>query len=101
MAVSDLSNFVPLGAHAQRNDLNAVRTLTPAAGVAADVLMIQCQTKDVRFTLDGSNPSATVGLLIKAGDPPLIIRTSSVKVIEVAATAVLDYQWGRSVGLTV
>ncbi len=59
--------------------------------------MIQALTQNVRFTLDGTNPTATSGLQIKAGDPPMIIPVGAsaiLKVIQETATASLQFQWG-------
>ena len=54
--------------------------------------------QNVRYTLDGTTPTASKGFLLKAGDPPVIIPITSgmlVKVIEEAASADLQYQWGK------
>jgi hypothetical protein len=99
--ISDLSNFIPVGAHAQRNDLSAVKTITPVAGLNADVVMLQCQTQNVRFTLDGTDPTTSKGFLLKAGDPPILVRPATLKAIEVTTTAVMDTQWGRATGLNI
>jgi hypothetical protein len=88
--------FDPSGAHTQNATLNAAVTLTPPNANSRSLLM-QCTGQNVRFTLDvtGTTPTATVGFLLYAGEPPLLVRVSStVKVIEVAATATLIYQWG-------
>lgn len=90
--------FVRLGAHVSvtDNSLNSVATLAPATG--ATKLLIQALTQNVRYTLDGTTPSATVGFQLKAGDPPLLIPLSAgvtVKVIEETASAVIQYQWGK------
>jgi len=58
-------------------------------------MLMQCTGQNVRFTLDGTTPEATVGFLLYVGQPPLLVRVSgTVKVIEEAATATLIYQWG-------
>jgi hypothetical protein len=93
------NNFYPVGAHTKDTAVNTVKTLTPPSG--ANCLLLQTTTKDVRYTLDGSVPDATTGFLLSAGEPILLMvnpgETVKVpKVIEVAASAVLQYQWGKS-----
>ena len=89
--------FTPVGAHGSISDssLSDAAALNRPAGTTK--LLIQAFDQNVRFTLDGSEPAAAVGFQLKAGDPPLQIPMSAgvtVKVIEEAASAVLQYQWG-------
>ena len=93
--------FNPLCPHQQRVDMSSVRTLTPAPTGTATKLMMQAHTQNVRYTLDGTDPMATgtaVGFILVADDPPVVIDLSAntvVKVLEAAATAELQYQWGE------
>jgi hypothetical protein len=96
---SDQSNLLPLaivGAHVQNTDLDAVVEITVPAGACQ--WLVQCQTKDVRFTLDGSTAAtAAIGFLLKADAPPVIIPVvpaQVIHVIEVATSSKLDYQFG-------
>lgn len=87
--------FNPLGAHNDGLAISAAQTLTPAAG--ATKLLIQALDQNVRYTLDGTTPTATKGFQLKAGDPPITLPIggdTTVKVIQEQATAVLQYQWG-------
>lgn len=82
-----------LATHVSRNAATATE-LEPPEG--AKRLMIQALTQNVRYTLDGTTPTASVGFQLKAGDPPRIIPLSSettVKVIQEIATASIQYQW--------
>ena len=91
----DEFTFTPVGAHVDGPDVSSAVTLTPPAG--ATKLLIQALTQNVRFTLDGTAPEAAKGFQLKAGDPPIMIpigRFTVIKVIEEAATADLQYQWG-------
>lgn len=94
--VDDLQ-FQPAGANTHVDGLaisSATVISNPNGGTK---LLIQALTQNVRFTLDGSNPTATRGFQLKAGDPPVVIPVSAttvVTVIEEAATADLQYQWG-------
>jgi len=87
--------FKPLGAHSSGLDVSSAVTLSVPSG--ATQLLIQVFTQNLRITLDGTTPTSTTGFQIKAGDPPIIIPVSwpiTVKVIQEAATASLQYQFG-------
>ena len=93
--MSDLLRFDPIGSHTDGTEISSATTLTPADG--ATKLLIQALDQNVRFTLDGTTPTASTGFQLVAGDPPVMIWVAgaTVKVIEEAATADLQYQWGR------
>lgn len=96
--MSKPSAFIPIGAHNASPPANwtVARTLTRATN--ATKLRIQALTQNVRYTLDGTAPTASLGFQIKAGDPPIEIPVPSaatIKVIEETATASVQYQWGR------
>jgi len=82
------------GSHAQDATISAATTLTQPAG--ANAILIQAFAQNVRYTLDGTTPTATLGFRIAAGDEKLIPVPASgmtVKVIEETASASIDYQW--------
>lgn len=84
----------PVDAHSSGADISSATPLTPPAG--ATKLLIQAITQNVRYTLDGTTPTASVGFQLKAGDPPVVIpvgEDTGVKVIQETATASLQYQW--------
>ena len=88
--------FTPIGAHTSQNNLSTARTLTPP-NPSATKLLVQCITQNVRYTLDGTTPTATLGFRLVAGDSPYIIPVAvgnTVKFIEETATAVLQSQFG-------
>jgi len=89
-------SFVPLGSHVANTTISSATELVPAAG--ATKLLIQALTQNVRYTIDGTDPTGAIGFLITANDPPGIIYLGSdmtLKVIEETATASLQYQWGK------
>ncbi len=95
LGIVDLAGFAPVGAHTSNNSLGTVVTLTPPAG--ADQIYMQAITQNIRYTLDGTAATTTLGFQLKAGDPPRLISlgaTQTIKVIEETATAVLQFQWG-------
>jgi len=95
MAAIDEVTFFPLGAHSDGLAISTAQTLMPPG--SASKLLIQALTQNVRYTLDGTTPTSSLGFQLKAGDPPLVLPINAavtVKVIEEAATADLEYQWG-------
>lgn len=92
----DIWFFEPVGAHVDGPTLTSAVTLTPPTG--ATKIMLQALTQNVRFTLDGTTPTASLGFQLKAGDPAVIVQIGNdvtLKVIEETATADLQYQWGK------
>jgi hypothetical protein len=95
-----IHDFYPVGAHVENGSLGSAVELTPPSN--ATRIMMQAFTQNVRFTLDGSTPDANTGFQLKAADPPIVIPVNPgtagphIQVIQEAATAVLQYQWGRS-----
>lgn len=87
--------FVPKGDHSSGAAIATALTLTPPEG--ASQIMIQVLTQNARYTMDGTVPTASLGFQMKAGDPPIILHVAYgevVKIIQEAATASLQYQWG-------
>lgn len=87
--------LVPVGAHGTNTNIAAAFTLTPPAG--AYRLVIQALGQNVRYTLDGTAPTATVGFVLAAGDTALIQLGArmTIRVIQEAAGAAIAYQWGE------
>ena len=88
-------HFNPIGAHS--DGLNIAAVVELAAPDGANKIMFQALDQNVRFTLDGTDPTAALGFQFNAGDPPVIMVIESratIKFIEEAATADLQYQWG-------
>ena len=84
--------YAPVGAHTELAASSAQTITTPTG---ARRLLIQALSQNVRFTLDGTVPTATKGFQLKAGDPPVIIPVGpnvTVKVIQETATAEIEYQ---------
>lgn len=88
-------SFRPLGSHNSGATISSATTLTPTAG--ATKLLIQALTQNVRFTLDGTVPTASLGFQILAAAAPIVVPIDSatvIKVIQETATASLQYQFG-------
>ena len=90
-----LRAFNPVFTHSQNSSLSSAVTLVPETG--SNKLLIQAFTNNVRYTLDGTTPTASLGFVLTAGDAPLVIPIGSatiVKVIEETASASIDFQFG-------
>ncbi len=85
--------YAPVGSHSSGASIAEATTLTKPEG--ASQIIIQALTQNVRFTLDATTPTTTVGFQLLAGNPPSIIAVpgTGIKVIQEAATASLQYQW--------
>jgi hypothetical protein len=77
----------------QITGLSAVKTLTPPAG--SRYALIGCTTQNVRWRMDGTDPTATVGNLLIAGANPELFdgNLAAMEFIEAAASAVLNVQY--------
>lgn len=94
--VATEDTFIPVGAHSDGLAINAAVALTVPAG--ATKIRIQALTQNVRYTLDGTTPTASKGFQLKSGDPAIVLPirgTTTLTVIEEAATADLQYQFGQ------
>lgn len=93
-----IAPFNPLGDHESRI-LDTATVYSPGDQPKnAMFILVQAITANIRFTLDGSDPTATVGFQIVAGDPAVIIplaKNTVLNFIAEAANAVLQYQWGE------
>ena len=87
--------FNPKGAHGRETSLTAAFAPTVPAG--ATMCVVQALAQNVRFTLDGTPPTAVVGFQIVAGDVERILPVDTRTVltfIQETAGAELQYQFG-------
>lgn len=88
-------SFDVIGAHTSSATLSSAFTITVTS--AANKLLLQAITQNVRFTLDGTVPTSTLGFQLKADGTILeipVVNGQAVKVIEETASAVIQYQLG-------
>ncbi|MBI1296672.1 hypothetical protein GC175_17085 [bacterium] len=88
-------HFTPVGTHQTDDTVSAATTLTPPNG--ANSVLLQALNQNVRYTLNGTTPTATTGFRLTAGRDPVIVpmtEQTMLRVIEEVAGAVLQYQWG-------
>jgi len=91
-----LDPFEPVGNHISTTCATAHSPVFPAEG--ATKILVQAITQNIRYTLDGTTPTAAIGFQIVAGDPPVIIRVGPncyPQFFQEAAGAVLQYQLGK------
>lgn len=92
----DVLPFLPVEGHQTNATLGTAVTLT--APSRASKLLVQAFGANVRFTIGNTAPTATVGFQLKSEDPPLLIPVTSgqsVQIIQEAAGASVQFQWGR------
>ena len=98
----DLAPFNPIGSHQQRADLATVQTVSPPGfgTIASQVSRISVQAFDqnIRYTLDGADPTTSFGFRLTATNDPIMIPlgpNTTLKFVEEAATAILSFVWGN------
>lgn len=103
MAVITNDIFTPVGDHIAGTDISSATVIMPGAlGLTeeADKVIIQTTAQNIRYTLDETIPTASVGFQLQSTDPPrqIIIRPERggviLTVIEEAGGAVLQVQFG-------
>lgn len=84
-----------IGSHVQRSDLSTAQTITLPGGDVT--IVMQAITQNIRYTLDGTAPTSSKGFRLSASatSPSRleVPENATMKFIEEAATAVLDYQF--------
>lgn len=92
--------YRPVGAHTQDNTFSSAKAIAIPDG--ANGLLVQCATQNVRYTIDGTTPTATVGFLLNKDTSPVLLYKIDddciFTFIETAATAVIIYQAVRITG---
>lgn len=86
--------ITPIGDHDSVDDLSTAVAMTPPEG--GTQLLIQAIAQNIRYTLDGTTPTASIGFVMFADAEPVIIRVGaggSITLIEETAGATAQYQW--------
>lgn len=92
------------GGAGQYTSLGSVRTLATVVGTippTATHLWIECEAQNVRYTLDGTNPAAGVGLRLIVGGTAagIMLRRgqwNNAKFLEESAGAKLNWQFFKT-----
>lgn len=92
--LEQFSTITPVGDHTTEDALDTAVALSPPAG--ATQVLIQVFDQNVRYTLDGTTPTASVGFVMTPDSDPVIIRVGvggTITLIEETAGASVQYQW--------
>jgi hypothetical protein len=95
--IANALTFNPIGAHGGGTTFSLLTAVVIPRPEGATKLRLQAFTQNVRYTLDGSDPSATRGFQLAAAATPLIIlyeENTEITVIQESATAEIQFQWG-------
>lgn len=92
-------SFIPLDDAAVPHTRYAlgVNILTLNIPLHAETVLVQALTQNIRYTLNGTNPSVDSGFQLKAGDPPRLLRIGKYTVLKFfreASGAVLELEYG-------
>jgi predicted hotdog family 3-hydroxylacyl-ACP dehydratase len=83
----------PLG-YKQITGLNIMRMLTEGGAIPSDArfALLQAETQSIRWRDDLVDPTASVGMILTAGDPPFLYdgNLGAIEFIEVSASAKLN-----------
>lgn len=82
----------PLG-YQQITSLSSATALTVPSG--ASIAVLQAETQNVRIRDDGTNPTASVGMIISTTAEPFVYRgdLGRIKAIQVSASAKLNISY--------
>jgi len=72
--------------------------LTLSVPLAARGILMQALSQNIRYTLDGTTPTAAIGFQLKAGDPPIFVELSHkivMKFFRETSGAVLEYEYSE------
>lgn len=91
--------FNPMGEHTQNSSLAAAVTIArPNVVPPISKIIVQAIDQNIRYTLDGSDPTPTFGFRLTATNDPITLGigpNTSLRFVEEAATAVLTYVFGN------
>ena len=89
-----LGNFIPLGSHQQDTSISAATVISASESDTTHILLNNSDSSvDVRYTLDGTTPTTTLGFLLEPkADVIIPVRGVTLTVIETAAGGQVDWQ---------
>lgn len=88
--------------YAQSASLSAARSLATIFGgtvpAASDFCVVQCEAQPCRWRADGTDPTATVGNLLAAGDTLVVGRAwyARFRIVETAASAKVSVDFQKT-----
>lgn len=95
--------YCPIGTHTTNSSLSSAVSIT--APDSAEKIWIQAFTNNIRWTMDGTTPTASTGFQLIAGSIIEIdfnySKVVTIKVIEETASASIQYQFFQTTKDTV
>lgn len=92
-----LSPFTPMANQPHRSNL--VNTLfTMNIPIGCSEVLVQATVQNIRYTVNGTNPTAASGFVLISGNDPLVIPVTGntvLKFIAETAGAILQHQFGE------
>jgi hypothetical protein len=89
--------FSLVGVHQQDTTISTATVLTLPSG--ANGLLMQATGQNIRYTLDGSTPTASKGFVLVSNAAPVLVTFPTddtvVTVIEATASAAVEFQFVR------
>lgn len=89
--------FSLVGSHQTDTTVSSATVLALPSG--ANGVLLQCTGQNIRYTLDGTTPTASVGFVLVANAAPILITFPTddtvVTVIEASASAAIAFQFVR------
>lgn len=94
----DPIDFIPDSREVHKTITLGAAVYVPYFPQNAHKIMMQANTKDLRYTLDGTTPSATVGFHLAAEASPITIEVNEhvkLQVIREESGTILQYEIGE------
>jgi hypothetical protein len=94
------AHFTPVCNHISNLVVSAAQEITPGllgCPQQAPKVLLQTTGQNIRYTLDGTTPTAAIGFQLKSTDPPLLVNIVGhvvLTVIEETANALVELQFG-------
>ena len=95
--VAESTSFRPHPAEVHQTMTLGTAVLVPYFPPGASKIMFQAITKALRYTLDGTTPSATVGFQLAAAAAPIVIQINEhtkLQMIREESGTILQYEVG-------
>lgn len=82
------------------NQISPLTDVEPLHNIPTDcrIVLLQAETQDIRFRDDGTDPTATGGMLLEAGQQPYEYNGNlqNLRFIAATAGAILNYTYYRN-----
>lgn len=97
-------SFIPLEGVVHYQYTLGVNYLELNIPLNCETILVQAIAQNIRYTLNGHNPTTASGFQLKAGDPPRLLRVgkgSKFKFIRETSGAILELEYGGPESISV